>query len=150
PVRRELESATRARLRKANVTAHWADFYAEGAQLMHEARRRRSGSRAAESYPFRAQRRARNGRALCLPESVNLAARQSRVSGVLSNLLVAVQEALQSVTFDASNAALGLGLWGVDYKQRDMTVLAMSDRIYVDSSTITSVPLAWDSDWVAV
>ncbi|HEY4277466.1 MAG TPA: hypothetical protein VGM91_04540 [Conexibacter sp.] len=31
-----------------------------------------------------------------------------------------------------------------------MTLLAISDRVHVDASTVTGVPLAWDSEWVAV
>jgi hypothetical protein len=149
PVRRELEAATRARLRNANVTAFWADFYAEVAQLMHEARRRRSTGPAADPYPARAQERALRGRARCLPEA-GLETVQRTVSRMLSELLDTIRLGLVSGGLDEQGTTLGLGLWGIDYKQRDMTVLAMSDRIYVDRSTIASVPLAWDSDWVAV
>ncbi len=46
--------------------------------------------------------------------------------------------------------ALGLGLWGLDYDNREVTLWASSDRVHVDASTITAVPLAWASEWVAV
>jgi hypothetical protein len=45
---------------------------------------------------------------------------------------------------------LGLGLWGIDYEQRTVTLWGSSDRIHVDASTITGIPLAWGSEWVAV
>jgi hypothetical protein len=148
-VRRELESATRARLRRANVTAYWADFYAELAQLMHEARRRRGPGKPPAPYPERAQKRALKARRRCLP-STSLEARQRKVREILSGSLAGVRAALDSVGADPADAVLGLGLWGVDYDNRDVTLWASSDRIHVDLSTITGVPLAWGSEWVAV
>lgn len=149
-VRRELESATRARLQQANVTAYWADFYAESAQLMHEARRRRGPGKPPDPYPERAQRRALKGRRRCLPGSRHLAARQRKVREILVASLSGVRAALASVGADLTVEALGLGLWGLDYEQRDVTLWASSDRIHVDPSTIVGVPLTWGSEWVAV
>jgi hypothetical protein len=148
-VRRELEIATRARLGYANVTAYWADFYAELAQLMHEARRRRGPGRPPAPYPERAQKRALRARRRCLP-ATGLEARQRRVREILAASLSGVRAALHSVDADPRGAVLGLGLWGIDYDQRDVTLLASSDRIHVDRSTATGVPLAWGSEWVAV
>jgi SIR2-like domain len=148
-VRRELELATRARLRHANVTAYWADFYAEVAQLMHEARRRRGPGRPPQAYAKRAQRRVLRARKRCLP-AAGLEARQRRVREILSGSLAGVRAALKAVGIDPAGAVLGLGLWGIDYDQRDVTLWAASDRVYADASTIQGVPLAWDSEWVAV
>jgi hypothetical protein len=148
-VRRELETATRARLQRANVAAYWADFYAELAQLMHEARRRRGPGRPPAAYPERAQKRALRGRRRCLP-ATGLEARQRKVREILSASLSGVRAALDSVGVDAASAVLGLGLWGIDYDQRDVTLWGSSDRIHVDSSTVTGVPLAWGSEWVSV
>ena len=148
-VRRELESATRARLRHANVTAYWADFYAEVAQLMHEARRRRGPGKPPSPYAERAQKRALKGRRRCLP-ATRLETRQRKVREILSESLAGVRAALTSVSIDPTDAVLGLGLWGLDYDQRDVTLWASSDRVHVDISTVTGVPLAWDSEWVAV
>jgi len=148
-VRRELESATRARLRNANVIAYWADFYAEVAQLMHEARRRRGPGRPPESYPKRAQRRVLRARKRCIPGS-GLEARQRGIREILSGSLAGVRAALKSVGVDSTEAVLGLGLWGIDYDQRDVTLWGSSDRVHVDASTIRGVPLAWGSEWVAV
>jgi len=148
-VRRELESATRARLQQANVTAYWADFYAESAQLMHEARRRRGPGKPPDPYPERAQRRALKGRRRCLPAS-SLEARQRKVREILVASLSGVRAALASVGADLTDEALGLGLWGLDYEQRTMTLWASSDRIHVDPSTIVGIPLAWGSEWVAI
>jgi hypothetical protein len=148
-VRRELEAGTRARLRRANVGAYWADFYAELAQLMHEARRSRGPGRPPAPYPARAQKRALQGRRRCLP-ATGLEARQRKVREILSSSLSGVRAALQSVGADASDAVLGLGLWGIDYDERDVTLWGSSDRIHVDYSTVTGVPLAWDSEWVSV
>jgi hypothetical protein len=149
-VRRELEVATRARLRNANVIAYWADFYAEAAQLMHEARRRRGPGKPPRPYPERAQSRALRGRRRCLP-TTRLEARQRKVRTILSESLAGVRAALGSVDgIDPTDAVLGLGLWGLDYRQRDVTLLASSDRVHVDPSTIKGVPLAWGSQWVAV
>jgi hypothetical protein len=61
-----------------------------------------------------------------------------------------VRAALESVGTETADAVLGLGLWGLDYEQRDVTLWASSDRIHVDLSTVTGVPLAWGSEWVAV
>lgn len=148
-IRRELESATRARLQEANVTAYWADFYAESAQLMHEARRRRGPGKPPDPYPERAQRRALKGRRRCLPAS-RLDARQRKVREILVASLSGVRAALASVGADPTDEALGLGLWGLDYEQRNVTLWASSDRIHVDPSTIVGVPLSWGSEWVAV
>jgi hypothetical protein len=148
-VRRELESATRARLQQANVTAYWADFYAESAQLMHEARRRRGPGKPPDPYPERAQRRALKGRRRCLPAS-SLEARQRKVREILVASLSGVRAALASVGADLADEALGLGLWGLDYEQRTVTLWASSDRIHVDPSTIVGIPLAWGSEWVAI
>lgn len=81
-VREALESATRARLGRAHVTAYWADFYAEVAQLMHEARRRRGPGAPPQRYVQRAQRRATRGRRRCLP-ATSLEARQRKVRRIL-------------------------------------------------------------------
>jgi hypothetical protein len=148
-VRRELELATRARLHRANVTAYWADFYAEVAQLMHEARRRRGPGKPPATYPERAQKRALKGRRRCLPAAL-LETRQRKVRGILSQSLSGVRAALAAVGTDPADAVLGLGLWGLDYDRREVTLWGSSDRVHVDSSTITGVPLAWDSEWVAV
>lgn len=148
-VRRELESAIRSRLRHARVTAYWADFYAELAQLMHEARRRRGPGKPPTRYPTRAQKRALKGRRRCLP-ATSLDARQRKVREILAASLSGVRAALASVGTDATDVVLGLGLWGLDYEQRDVTLWASSDRIHIDLSTVTGVPLAWGSEWVAV
>lgn len=148
-VRRELEAATRARLADAHVTAYWADFYAETAQLMHEARRRRGPGRPPHAYPDRAQRRATRGRRRCIP-ATGLEARQRKVRAILSASLSGVHAALESVGAHPGQEALGLGLWGIDYEQRTVTLWGSSDRIHVDASTITGIPLAWGSEWVAV
>jgi hypothetical protein len=148
-VRRELESANRARLARANVTAYWADFYAEVAQLMHEARRRRGPGKPPTPYPARGQKRALKGRRRCLPVN-GLQGRQTKIREILSSSLSGVRAALDSVGVDAADAVLGLGLWGLDYDQRDVTLWGSSDSIHVDISTVTRVPLAWDSKWVAV
>jgi hypothetical protein len=148
-VRRELESANRARLARANVTAYWADFYAEVAQLMHEARRLKGPGKPPAVYPVRAQKRARKGRSRCVP-AAGLERRQRKIREILSGSLSGVRAALDSVKVDTVDAVLGLGLWGLDYERREVTLWGSSDRIQVDSSTISGVPLAWDSKWVAV
>jgi hypothetical protein len=148
-VRRELEAAMRARLSNANVTAYWADFYAEVAQLMHEARRRRGPGKPPSPYAARAQKRALKGRRRCLP-TAHTEARQRTVCDVLSGSIGGVRAALNGVGIDTTGVALGLGLWGLDYERRDVTLLGSSDRIHVDLSTVTAIPLAWDSEWVAV
>jgi hypothetical protein len=148
-VRRELESANRARLGDANVSVYWADFYAEVAQLMHEARRRRGPGKPPTPYAQRAQKRALKGRRRCLP-AAGLQARQLKIREILSGSLSGVRAALSSVGVDASDAVLGLGLWGLDYDERAVTLWGSSDRVHVDVSTVVGVPLAWDSKWVAV
>lgn len=148
-VRRALEDATRSRLTGANVTTYWADFYAELAQLMHEGRRRREPGRPAIPYPQRAQRRAVQGRRRCLPGQ-RLLARQQQVQEILSATLAGVRAALRAVGTAPDDAVLGLGLWGLDYDRRDVTLWASSDRIHVDLSTVTAVPLMWGSQWIAV
>jgi hypothetical protein len=85
-VRRELESANRARLARANVNVYWADFYAEVAQLMHEARRRRGPGKPPTPYAQRAQKRALKGRRRCLP-AAGLQARQLKIREILSGSL---------------------------------------------------------------
>jgi SIR2-like domain len=148
-VRKELESANRARLAHANVNAYWADFYAEVAQLMHEARRRRGPGKPPTSYPERAQKRALKGRRRCLP-AAGLKTRQSKVRDILSDSLAGVRAALETVGVDPMGDVLGLGLWGLDYERRDVTLWGSSDRVHVDISTVMAVPLGWDSKWVAV
>jgi hypothetical protein len=133
-----------------NVTAYWADFYADVAQLMHEARRRRGpGKPPAPSYPERAQKRALKGHRRCLP-ATRLETRQRKVRAILSDSLSGVRAALQAVGIDPTGAVLGLGLWGLDYNRREVTLWGSSDRVHVDGSTVTGVPLALDSEWVAV
>jgi hypothetical protein len=148
-VRKELESANRARLARAHVTAYWADFYAEVAQLMHEARRRRGPGKPPTPYPARAQKRALKGRRRCLPAS-GLQRRQIKVREILAGSLGGVRAALETVGVDATKEVVGLGLWGLDYDARDVTLWGSSDRVHVDISTVTGVPLDWDSKWVAV
>ncbi len=148
-VRRELESATRARLRHAHVSTYWADFYAEVAQLMHEARRRRGPGKPPAPYPERAQKRSLKGRRRCLPVT-HLEARQRKVREILSDSLAGIRAALEAVGIDPAGAVLGLGLWGLDYDRREVTLWGSSDRVHVDSSTITGIPLALDSELVAI
>lgn len=148
-VRRELESATRLRLQHANVTTYWADFYAELAQLMHEARRRRGPGKPPQPYPQRAQKRALRGRRRCLP-ATGLEARQRKVREILSATLDGVRAAIVSVGTSPTEEALGLSLWGLDYDHRHVTLWGSSDRIHIDPSTVTGVPLGWASEWVAV
>jgi hypothetical protein len=149
-VRQGLETATRARLQRAHVRVYWADFYAEVAQLMHEARRRRTQPRRAmRPYPERAQQRALVAYRRCLP-TTGLERRQREVRAILLASLAGVRAALEGPGVDLSKAVLGLGLWGLDYERRDVTLLASSDRLHVDSSTIKGVPLTLSSDWVAV
>jgi len=149
-VRRELEAATRSRLTGANVTTYWADFYAELAQLMHEGRRRRERSRTPTPYPQRAQKRVLQGRRRCLPANHRLLARQLQVQEILASTLDGVRAALGAVGADPDRAVLGLGLWGLDYEHRNVTLWASSDRVHIDPSTVTAVPLRWGSQWVAV
>ena len=148
-VRRELESATRARLQQAHVSAYWADFYAEVAQLMHEARRRRGRGKPPRPYLERAQKRALKGRHRCLP-ATEMEARQRKTREILSQSLSGIRAALAAYGVEVSGAVLGLGVWGLDYDQREVTLWGSSDRIHVDMSTVTGVPLDWDSQWVAV
>jgi SIR2-like domain len=143
-VRRELERGSRARLRRANVTVHWADFYAELAQLLHEARRR-----PPQPYAQRAQQRAERGRRRCLPRT-GVEARQRVVREILAGSLAGVRAAIAQFGIEAARPALGLGLWGIDYERREIALWGSSDRIHVDLSTITPVPFAWASEWVAV
>jgi SIR2-like protein len=148
-VRRELESANRSRLARAHVTVYWADFYAEVAQLMHEARRRKGPGKPPTSYPLRAQKRALKGRRRCLPASA-LQARQVKLREILAGSLAGVRAALATVGVDATDDVLGLGLWGLDYARREVTLWGSSDRVHVDPSTVVAVALDWDSKWVAV
>jgi hypothetical protein len=148
-VRRELESATRARLHEAHVSAYWADFYAEVAQLMHEARRRRGPGKPPRPYLERAQKRALQGRRRCLP-AARLESRQRKVREILFDSLSGVRTALDGVGLDTTDVVLGLGLWGLDYDQRNVTLWGASDRVHVDLSTVIGVPLEWDSEWVAI
>jgi len=149
-VRSALEQATRERLRRANVTAYWADFYAELAQLMHEARRRRGPGKPPAPYPVRAQKRVERGRRRCLPGGRLLASRQQQVRSILASSLDGVRAALDDTGVDPADSVLGLGLWGLDYERREVTLWGSSDRVHVDVSTITAVPLTWGSEWVAV
>ena len=149
-VRAELENATRARLTAANVTPYWADFYAEVAQLLHEARRRRGPGAPPKPYPERAQSRAAKGKRRCMPTSTLFKARQEKVRTILAGSLGGVRAAIESVGVPVADAALGLGLWGIDYENRDVTLWGMSDRVHADRSTVTAVPLQWVSEWVAV
>jgi hypothetical protein len=148
-VRQELEVATRARLQAANVTAYWADFYAEVAQLLHESRRRRGPGAPPRPYVERAQKRAMKGHRRCLPGR-SVEARQRKVQAILTGSLDGVRAAVESVGVDVYDVVLGLGLWGLDYEAREITLWASSDRIHVDASTVTGVPLQWGSEWVAV
>jgi hypothetical protein len=149
PVRGALERATRSRLQAANVTAYWADFYAELAQLLHEARRRRGPGAPPRPYPERAQKRAAKGRRRCLP-STSVEARQRKIREILASSLDGVRAAVSAVGIDIDDTALGLGLWGIDYDRRAVLLWASSDRIHVDPSTASEVPLEWGSEWVAV
>jgi hypothetical protein len=149
PVRGALERATRSRLQSANVTAYWADFYAELAQLLHEARRRRGPGAPPRPYAERAQKRAIKGRRRCLP-STSLEARQRKIREILASSLDGVRAAVRAVGVDVDDTALGLGLWGIDYERRAVLLWASSDRIHVDPSTASEVPLEWGSEWVAV
>jgi hypothetical protein len=148
-VRHELEKATRARLRHANVTAYWADFYAEVAQLMHEARRRRGPGRPPQPYVERAQKRVLKGRRRCVP-ATGLEVQQRKVQAILASLVAGVRAALTSTDIDAAAAVLGLGLWGLDYERREVTLWGSSDRIHVEHSTLQAIPLEWGSQWVAI
>jgi hypothetical protein len=72
------------------------------------------------------------------------------VRAILSASLGGVHAALESVGAQPGQEALGLGLWGIDYEQRTVTLWGPSDRIHVDASTIAGIPLIWGSEWVAV
>ena len=41
---------------------------------------------------------------------------------------------------DTTDVVLGLGLWGLDYDQRNVTLWGASDRVHVDLSTVIGVP----------
>jgi hypothetical protein len=74
----------------------------------------------------------------------------ARSAKSLAASLAGVRAALVSVGTDPTDTVLGLGLWGLDYDHRDVTLWASSDRIHVDRSTVTGIPLSWGSEWVAV
>jgi hypothetical protein len=51
---------------------------------------------------------------------------------------------------DLSGEALGIGLWGLDFDQRELSMWASSDRRHVDPSTRAAIPLEHASRWVAI
>jgi hypothetical protein len=72
------------------------------------------------------------------------------VRRILVESLAGVRAALGRVEVDPGAAAVGLGLWGLDYDQREITLWASSDRLHVDLSTVKGIPLVLESDWVAM
>lgn len=148
-VRREIEAATRARLAIAGVDAYWTDFYAELAQVIHEARRRRGVGRRPAPFAERAARRAERGRQRCMPRT-RVEARQRRLQELLLALGQMVRQVAGAQDVDLSAEAIGLGLWGLDHERREISLWASSDRIHLDPSTQSPVPLALTSRWVAV
>ncbi|HEY4277465.1 MAG TPA: SIR2 family protein [Conexibacter sp.] len=109
-VRRELESATRARLRHANVTAYWADFYAELAQLMHEARRRRGpASHRADTRSERTDVRSEDAADAFLEEAWRLGSARSARSSLSCFPGYAPRWPLSVPTRRTSSSGLGSG-----------------------------------------
>lgn len=149
-VRRELEHATRARWRVANVDPFWADFYGELAQLLHEARLRRQRGRDAD-FHGRAAVRMRHGRDNCVPDGPRrFPERQREVSRLLQILLDGVRATADRDGVDLEDETLGLALWGVDHQRAEMALWAAADRLWAHPSSIVPVPLSYASDWVAV
>lgn len=52
---------------------------------------------------------------------------------ILSDSLADVRAALEAIGIDPSGAVLGLGLWGLDYDRREITLWGSSDRVHVDT-----------------
>ncbi len=149
-VRRQLERATRARLNQAGVDAYWADFYGELAQVVHEARRRRGPGRRPDPFLTRARRVSLRGRRRCVPQSTAFGTRQRALSELLSALLDIVRSVANSAGVDLADEHLGLGLWGVDHEQREVSLWASSDRAYTRTTDIVSLPFELASRWAAV
>jgi hypothetical protein len=149
-VRRQLERATRARLRQAGVDAYWADFYGELAQVVHEARRRRRPGRSPDPFLARAARASRRGRRRCIPSGARFAGRQRDLNKLLSTLLEIVRSVAGSAGVDLTEEHLGLGLWGVDHEAREVSLWASSDRAYREAGDIVALPLELASRWAAV
>jgi hypothetical protein len=149
-VRRELEHATRARWRVANVDPFWADFYGELAQLLHEARLRRERGRDPD-FHARAAVRLRHGRSNCVPEGPRrFPERQREVTRLLQILLDGVTATAARDGVDLEDETLGLALWGCDHENAELSLWAAADRMWAHPSSIVPVPLAYASDWVAV
>lgn len=150
-VRRALERATRARLAHAGVEAYWADFYGELAQVIHEARRRRSRGRNPDAFLIRAGRTCERGKKRCIPHTqARFFGRQQALNGVLSALLDVVHSVAKSAGVDLVGEHLGLALWGVDHARREASLWASSDRLYSTKEDIISLPFELASRWAAI
>ncbi len=149
-VRGELETATRARLSQAGIDVYWADFYGEHAQVIHEACRRRGPGRPPDAFATRAARVAERGRRRCVPRSTRFKGRQIAVRSILVALLDIVGSLADAGGVDVRDEDLGLGLWGVDHPQREMSLWASSDRLYADPQSIVPVPFEYASRWAAI
>jgi hypothetical protein len=149
-VRPELERAARARWDRCRVDSIWVDFFGEVAQFVHEVGLRRSGSDL-PSFSDRARERFQLGRGFVVPEAPEtFGQRQDKVSGVLQDLLDAIRDQSRLNGVDLADEVLGLALWGLDHEKGELWLWANSDRRYNDPDRMMSVPLLYESEWVAV
>lgn len=148
-VRAELETATDARLADAGVSVIRVNYFAELAQVLHEARRARGPGRRPRAFRQRAKARASVAERRLLPTRARTKT-QERWADLLDDAVAVIRATLLAVgATDNPNERLGLGLWSVDNDRRSVRLLAASDRIYLRDHAAKEAPLALDSPWIA-
>lgn len=148
-VREELERATDARLADAGVSVVRVNYFAELAQVLHEARRRRGAGRPPRAFRQRASTRTQIAERRLLPMRARTKV-QERWADLLEDAVSTVRTTLIAVgARDDPSERLGLGLWSVDQDAASVRLLATSDRIYLREHATKEVPLTLDSEWIA-
>jgi SIR2-like domain len=152
-VRAGMEEAAARRWERCGVQAIFVDHFADAAQLLYEIGHRREvgekgyqpvGERAAEVI-------ACVERGLAVSEQEKFAKRQVALSTGLRMLLDdIVPLTLSLARLRQREEILGLALWVLTEDGGGLTGWAHSDRAHQDPSTVTPVPVASTSSWVAV
>lgn len=153
-VRSAMEEAAAKRWARCGVQAVFVDHFADAAQLLYEIGYRRVVG--AERYRLVGER-AREvidcvERGLAVEEQEKFAKRQVALSTGLRMLLDDIVPLTLSLARlkQKKEEILGLALWIFVEDGSGLTGWAHSDRAHQDPSTVTPVPVAANSKWVAV
>lgn len=146
------EETSRRRWEVARVRPIYADFFSQTAQLLHELRMRRDRGDAYVPLPERlAAWRVALQQGVLTTEADSFAQNQDAFQAVLQYLIDGIERDLEEHgAATADGERLQLSMWVYDPAAETLVNWASSDRSWRDPSTLTPLPVDWQSDFLSV